>query len=70
TFVGVDAIQAFLAEAAARYSATTVPIAVERKDGVQVVLTTVSGNFPGSPIALAYRFRLERGLIAALEIAP
>jgi hypothetical protein len=28
----------------------------------------VAGNFPGSPADLQYRFRLERGLIASLEI--
>jgi hypothetical protein len=28
----------------------------------------VSGNFPGSPVDLRYRFGLERGLIASLEI--
>ncbi|WP_260814053.1 hypothetical protein [Xanthomonas prunicola] len=28
----------------------------------------VGGNFPGSPVVLSYRFRLERGLIASLEV--
>lgn len=68
TYTGVDAIKAFMAEASARYSATTVPFALEREDGLQVVQAKVTGNFPGSPIDLSYRFRLERGLIAALEI--
>jgi hypothetical protein len=30
----------------------------------------VTGDFPGSPVDLRYRFRLEGGLIASLEIAP
>lgn len=68
TYTGVDAIKAFMAEASARYSATTVPFALEREDGLQVVRAKVTGNFPGSPIDLSYRFRLERGLIASLEI--
>ncbi|EJE50189.1 hypothetical protein PMI14_05274 [Acidovorax sp. CF316] len=68
TYTGVDAIKAFMAEASAKYSATTVPFALEREDGFQIVKATVTGNFPGSPIDLSYRFRLERGLIAALEI--
>lgn len=68
TFTGLDAIKAFMAEASAKYSATTVPFALEREDGLQVVRAKVSGNFPGSPIDLSYRFRLERGLIASLEI--
>jgi hypothetical protein len=37
---------------------------------VPVVRSRVTGNFPGSPVNLRYRFRLERGLIASLEIAP
>lgn len=68
TYTGVDAIKAFMAEASAKYSATTVPFALEREDGCQIVKAKVTGNFPGSPIDLSYRFRLERGLIASLEI--
>jgi hypothetical protein len=68
TYTGISAIQTFMAAASARYSATSVPFALEREDGVHVVRAKVTGNFPGSPIDLSYRFRLERGLIASLEI--
>lgn len=68
TYTGVDAIKAFMAEASAKYNATSAPFALEREDGLQVVRAQVTGNFPGSPIDLSYRFRLERGLIASLEI--
>ena len=68
TYIGVDAIKAFMAAASAKYTATTVPFALEREDGFQVVRAKVTGNFPGSPVDLSYRFRLERGLIASLEI--
>lgn len=68
TYTGITAIQAFMAAASAKYRATSVPFALEREDGVQVVRAKVTGNFPGSPIDLSYRFRLERGLIASLEI--
>lgn len=68
THTGIDAIKAFMADASARYSATSVPFAIEREDGFQLVRAKVAGNFPGSPIVLSYRFRLERGLIASLEI--
>lgn len=67
-YTGVAAITAFMAEASAKYSATSVPFASEREDGFQIVRAKVTGNFPGSPINLSYRFRLERGLIASLEI--
>lgn len=68
TYTGINAIKAFMAEASAKYSATSAPFAIEREDGCQLVRVNVSGNFPGSPIVLSYRFRLERGLIASLEI--
>lgn len=68
TYTGVGAIKAFMAEASAKYSATSVPFAIEREGGVQLVRANCTGNFPGSPIVLFYRFRLERGLIASLEV--
>lgn len=39
-----------------------------QQDGLQIVRAKVTGNFPGSPINLSYRFRLERGLISLLEV--
>lgn len=68
TYTGVHAIQAFMAAASAKYGATSVPFALEQDRGLEVVRAKVTGNFPGSPIDLSYRFRLERGLIASLEI--
>ena len=69
TYTGINAIKAFMAEASAKFSATSVPFAIEREDGgFQLVRANVTGNFPGSPIVLSYRFRLVRGLIASLEI--
>jgi len=68
TYTGINAIKAFMAEASAKYSATSVPFAIEQKDGFQLVRANVTGNFPGSPIVLSYRFGFERGLIASLEI--
>lgn len=68
TDTGIDAIKAFMAGASAKYSATSMPFAIEREDGFQLVRANVTGNLPSSPIVLSYRFRLERGLIASLEI--
>lgn len=66
--VGLDAIQAWRAGVSSKYSYTREPFALEQKDGRHVVTSRVTGNFPGSPVDLRYGFRLERGLIAALEI--
>jgi len=68
TYEGVDAITAFLAAASLKYNATTVPFDMKDKDGFHVVRAKVTGNFPGSPANLSYRFGLDRGLIDSLEI--
>lgn len=67
-YSGIDAIQAFMAAASARYNATSVPFALEQEHGFRIVRAKVTGNFPGSPIDLSYRFGLSHGLIASLEI--
>ena len=68
TYTGLDAIKAWKAAASAAYTYTSEPFAMEQEDGLHVVTSRVSGNFHGSPLDLPYRFRLERGLIASLEI--
>ena len=69
TYTGPDAIKAWKLAASSAYAYTSVPLAVERHNGVCLVTCRVAGNFPGSPIELRYGFRLERGLIASLEIS-
>ena len=68
THSGLDAIKAWKAAASAAYTYTSQPFAMEQKDGFRIVTSRVTGNFPGSPIDLKFRFRLEDGLIASLEI--
>lgn len=68
TYVGLDAIKAWKTAASAAYSYTSDPVAWEQKDGLHVVTSRLTGDFPGSPLDLRYHFRLERGLIASLEI--
>ncbi|MFN7152640.1 MAG: nuclear transport factor 2 family protein [Acidovorax sp.] len=68
TYVGIDAIKAWKAAASTKYTYTTEPFALDHTDGDQIITSRVKGNFPGSPVDLRYRFRLERGLIASLEI--
>jgi hypothetical protein len=66
--VGLDAIRAWKRESSSKYTYTSEPFALEHKDGGHLVTSRVAGNFPGSPVDLKYDFRLDRGLIAALEI--
>ena len=68
THAGLDAIKAWKAAAAAQYTSTSEPFAVEQNEGSYVVSSRVAGNYPGSPVDLRFRFGLEHGLIASLEI--
>jgi len=68
TYAGLDSIKAWKAAATAAYAYTSEPFAIEQQNGFHVVRSRVTGNFPGSPVDLRYRFRLERGLMASLEI--
>ena len=68
TYEGVESITAFLAAASVKYNATTVPFDIRENDGYHVVRAKVTGDFPGSPANLTYRFGLDRGLIDLLEI--
>ena len=69
-YTGVAAIQQWKAESAAKYTYTNVPFALERRDGMVIVTSRLTCNFPGSPVDLRFCFRLERGKIAFLEIIP
>jgi hypothetical protein len=68
TYFGLDAIKAWKAAASTQYNYTSEPFAVEQRSGHHIVSSHVTGNFPGSPVDLWYRFQLEGGLIASLEI--
>jgi hypothetical protein len=70
THSGLEAIKAWKAAASTKYSYTSEPFAVERKDGRYIVASRLTGNFPGSPVDLRFAFRLDRGKIVFLEITP
>ena len=68
TYTGRPAIRRWKAAATARYQYTSTPIAAEQQGGSIVVTSRLTGNFPGSPVELRYRFELDGDRIAALEI--
>lgn len=68
TYRGLAAIRQWKADSSQKYSYTSVPFACVDQDGHTVVTSRLTGNFPGSPIDLRYRFGLERDRIASLEI--
>jgi hypothetical protein len=70
TYTGLAAIVEWRTGVSAKYTYTSEFLAFEEKDGLAIVTSRLTGNFPGSPVDLRYRFRLERGKIVTLEIAP
>lgn len=68
--VGIAAIKQWKSDVAAKFDYRCEPLAVAQANGMTVVTSRVTGNFPGSPLDLRYGFRLERGKIASLEIVP
>lgn len=65
---GTAEIAAWVVEAQATYRFTATPTATAADGRVVRVSADVAGDFPGSPIALDYRFTLADGSIAHLEI--
>ena len=65
---GRPAITRWKAEATAKYHYTSEPLAVDVSGPEVTVTARVTGDFPGSPVDLRYRFTLEGATIARLEI--
>jgi hypothetical protein len=65
---GRRAIARWKAEATTKYHYTSEPLAVDASGPEVTVITRVTGDFPGSPVELQYRFTLEGASIARLEI--
>lgn len=68
TYIGREAIKAWKAERSTLCTYAIVPFSVELNAGVHVVHCHVAGNFTGHHMVLKFLFRLERGLIARLDI--
>jgi ketosteroid isomerase-like protein len=67
-FQGREAIRAWAADTQRKYRFRADLKTVEKAADRAVVTARLSGNFPGSPVDLRYRFRLVGAAIAALEI--
>src|ERR1700694_4573276 len=70
TYNGRAAIKKWKADASTKYQYTSEPFASERKDGLTVVTSRLTGNFPGSPVNLRFFFELEGDKIESLESIP
>ena len=70
TYTGREAIRRWKESATTRYKYTSKPSACEDQGGKTVVISRLTGDFPGSPVDLRYVFELDGDRIASLEIAP
>jgi hypothetical protein len=65
---GPAAIRGWIEETTRQSRPNVEPLAVEEKDGRQLVTARVSGTFPGSPVELHFAFTLRDNQILGLEI--
>jgi len=66
--VGVAAIRAWMRETIEKYDYKVEPIESSRNGSSAVLLVSLHGKFPGSPITLQYAFTLSGERVARLEI--
>src|ERR1700730_13437020 len=66
--VGVAAIRAWMKDTIEKYDYKVEPIESSRNGSSAVVLVSLRGRFPGSPITLQYTFTLSGERVARLEI--
>ena len=65
---GPEEISAWWRAAKARYRHTSTPLDLHEAAGKTLVRARVSGDFPGSPLVLTFRFALDGDRISELEI--
>lgn len=61
-------IREWMEETTRKYGVTVDPRKISGEADKPVVAALVTGNFPGSPVTLRYRFTLAGGAITYLEI--
>lgn len=65
---GREAIREWVNHVMKAYAATATPESSDVLDGTVAVRALVSGDFPGSPVRLTYRFRTDLDRIVGLHI--
>lgn len=68
TIRGSDAVRTWAEETRRKYRYRAEVVASEQAPDAVLVTAHVTGDFPGSPIDLCYRFKLADSKIAELEI--
>jgi ketosteroid isomerase-like protein len=70
THRGIQEVRAWRAQTQRASTHTIEPTAVRARGERTVVVATLSGDFPGSPVELQFEFTLADGLIRELRIHP
>ncbi len=65
---GIDQISSWFVKTRRKYKFKTEPLHFEDHKDSAVLTARVTGDFPGSPINLSYKFRFKSGLIEELSI--
>ena len=68
TYEGLAAIKEWKAGTRKKYNHSVAPLDLTDRDGKTVLKAELTGTFPGSPLTLEFRFVLEDGKIASLQI--
>lgn len=70
THEGLAAIEAWQHEVRQAFAFEVEPLQALQEEGRLIVLTHLTGSFPGSPVKLNQAFKLEGDRIRSLEITP
>lgn len=68
THIGLDAIRDWNQAVTSAFTYTRTIATCELRTSATVVVVTIEGNFPGSPVDLHHHFSLEGNKISALTI--
>jgi hypothetical protein len=68
TYEGLGAIKEWKAETKKKYGHIATPLELADRNGSTALKVRLDGNFPGSPVTVAFSFVLERGRIVSLRI--
>jgi ketosteroid isomerase-like protein len=68
TYTGRDAIRQWKADSSTKYTYSVEPFSISTEGDRTIVVSHLTGDFPGSPVDLRYQFTLNDGKIAGLEI--
>src|SRR5260221_11342000 len=68
TLIGKKSIREWIEKTKKKYSPQFNPLSIKENNDETIMTTEVSGTFDGSPIKIAYHFKIKNNLIEDLRI--